>query len=169
MWTKCLVPKLYAHHLSVIFMIQAPRGYPWSEHLKGAPLRLAPSLLANIGLGLKASPGTNALAYFAETSVAKKKKSLLTSNPRSKTTGRSGRSGRTTSGPAAAFWREKTQSTFSAGAKTRGEWRGSTSTLKVGTWVRIQRPRWIWSTPVVSWSTKAWDQCHITFFGWNLY
>ncbi len=150
MWTKCLAPKLSAHHLSVIFMIQASGAYPRGEHLKGAPLRLAPALLANIGLGLKASPGTNALAYFAATSVGKERKSLVTSNPRSKTIGRSGRSGRKTSGPAAAFWREKTPSTFSAGAKTRGELRGSTSTLRGGTWVRTQRPRWIWSTPVAS-------------------
>jgi hypothetical protein len=40
------------------------RAYSRVEHLKGASLGLAPDLPANMGLGWKGLPGTNALAYY---------------------------------------------------------------------------------------------------------
>jgi hypothetical protein len=39
-------------------------AYPWVEHPKGALLRQALALPANIRLDWKSSPGTSALAYF---------------------------------------------------------------------------------------------------------
>jgi len=41
-----------------------PGAYPRVEHLKGASLKWAPGLTANIRLGLKGLPGTNTLAYY---------------------------------------------------------------------------------------------------------
>ncbi len=40
-------------------------AYLRGEHLKEAPLGKAPTLIANITLGCKGLPGTNAQAYFA--------------------------------------------------------------------------------------------------------
>jgi hypothetical protein len=39
-------------------------AYPIVDHLKGASLGYASALPANIRLGWKALPGTNALAYY---------------------------------------------------------------------------------------------------------
>jgi len=41
-----------------------PEAYPRVEHLKGASLGYALALPANIRLGWKGLPGTNALAYY---------------------------------------------------------------------------------------------------------
>jgi hypothetical protein len=48
---------------SLMFVGKA-RGHPRVEHLKGASLGQARSLLANIGVGWKSLPGKNTLAYY---------------------------------------------------------------------------------------------------------
>ncbi len=51
-----------------------PGAYPTVEHLKGASLGLTPALPANIRLGWKGLPGTNALAYYEKNVTYGRKK-----------------------------------------------------------------------------------------------
>jgi hypothetical protein len=46
-----------------------PGAYPKVEHLKGASLRKALALFANIRLDWKGLPGTNALAYYEKSKL----------------------------------------------------------------------------------------------------
>jgi hypothetical protein len=55
-------------------------AYPRVELLKGASLGQAPALPANIRLGWKNLPGTNALAYYQNSQITAVK-SLITLSP----------------------------------------------------------------------------------------
>jgi hypothetical protein len=57
---------IYDHHM---FIVQATGVYPRVEHLKVASLTWAQALFANIRLGWKVEPGTNALAYYEHWSL----------------------------------------------------------------------------------------------------
>ncbi len=48
-------------------------AYPEVEHFKGTSVGCSLALLANVRLGWKGLPGTNALAYFASSSATEKK------------------------------------------------------------------------------------------------
>jgi len=50
-----------------------PGAHPRVEYLKGASLRQAPALPANIRLGWESLPGTNTLAYYQHLKISEEK------------------------------------------------------------------------------------------------
>jgi len=57
-----------------------PGAYLRVEHLKVAPLGLAPALPTNIRLGWKGLPGTNALAYYEKSQFTAVKRFITLAN-----------------------------------------------------------------------------------------